>query len=166
METYYAGVKAREAWQVEKNVKMIIPRQGTKIHLENRINPDSNVFLFQKFYRLPNTFEVALLSDVTSRFPTNADLIEAAHDMAYHFDENHQAAVQNFESQFEKTFHLKKKNFPLAYQQFGHYALSNLMGGIGYFTGRNRIFAEREKEDRRPNVSLSESQIAHFAVGV
>lgn len=44
---------------------------------------------------------------------------------------------QNFHERFEKTFHLKEKGYDESHIKFGQLALSNMLGGIGYFYGES-----------------------------
>ncbi|XP_010725750.1 mannosyl-oligosaccharide glucosidase, partial [Meleagris gallopavo] len=48
----------------------------------------------------------------------------------------HQAA---FERRFEDTFGLERKGFPLSQRRFAQAALSNMLGGMGYFHGRSLV---------------------------
>ncbi|XP_048797679.1 mannosyl-oligosaccharide glucosidase isoform X2 [Lagopus muta] len=48
----------------------------------------------------------------------------------------HQAA---FERRFEETFGLERKGFPPSQRRFAQAALSNMLGGMGYFHGRSLV---------------------------
>uniref|UniRef100_A0A8C4UL00 Mannosyl-oligosaccharide glucosidase n=1 Tax=Falco tinnunculus TaxID=100819 RepID=A0A8C4UL00_FALTI len=47
--------------------------------------------------------------------------------------------VAAFEQRFEETFGLGRKGFPLPQQRFAQAALSDLLGGMGYFHGRSLV---------------------------
>ncbi|KAL5275817.1 MOGS family protein [Megaselia abdita] len=47
--------------------------------------------------------------------------------------------VANFDSKFESLYKLKSKNFSEEDISFAKYALSNLIGGIGYFYGASKV---------------------------
>ncbi|XP_025902952.1 mannosyl-oligosaccharide glucosidase [Nothoprocta perdicaria] len=51
-----------------------------------------------------------------------------------------------FERRFEDTFGLARKGFAPAQQRFAQAALSNLLGGVGYFHGRSVLQAEHAEE--------------------
>ncbi|NWI21744.1 MOGS glucosidase, partial [Crypturellus soui] len=50
------------------------------------------------------------------------------------------------ERRFEDTFALASKGFAPAQQRFAQAALSNLLGGIGYFHGRSVLQSEHTEE--------------------
>ncbi|MCO5560649.1 hypothetical protein L7F22_014266 [Adiantum nelumboides] len=62
---------------------------------------------------------------------------------------NNEIAKQElaFEKQFQQTFGLKEKGFKDRYLEAGRAALSNLLGGIGYFYGRSRIAVPFDPQD-------------------
>ncbi|NXI64496.1 MOGS glucosidase, partial [Anseranas semipalmata] len=43
------------------------------------------------------------------------------------------------EQRFEETFALERKGFPPAQRRFAQAALSNMLGGMGYFHGRSLV---------------------------
>lgn len=51
--------------------------------------------------------------------------------------------VEDFSVKFEKIFKLKEKGFKDEEIGFAHAALSNLLGGIGYFYGSSRVISDR-----------------------
>ncbi|XP_074721407.1 mannosyl-oligosaccharide glucosidase [Strix uralensis] len=50
-----------------------------------------------------------------------------------------------FESRFEETFGLARKGFPPAQRRFAQAALSDLLGGMGYFHGRSLVQGPRQE---------------------
>lgn len=53
---------------------------------------------------------------------------------------------QEFDVRFEKTFRLKEKGYTKAEIEFAQSALSNMVGGIGYFHGSSRVQSTYTKE--------------------
>ncbi|XP_061397950.1 mannosyl-oligosaccharide glucosidase [Musca vetustissima] len=50
-----------------------------------------------------------------------------------------QSHIAAFDKRFEDTFHLKAKGFSNEEIKFAKYALSNMLGGIGYFYGSSKV---------------------------
>ena len=46
---------------------------------------------------------------------------------------------QEFDTRFERVFHLQEKGFSTNEVEFAQYLLSNLLGGVGYFYGSSVI---------------------------
>nr|CAG4717372.1 unnamed protein product [Naegleria fowleri] len=106
--------------------------------LPNTIDDDSNVLVIQKIVRSPFDLNVVFLSheqhpDIFS----NYQIKEHALHHLEHFDENIKKLKGCFETKFEETFHLKDKNFNNDEKEMAMYALSNLVGGIGYYYGNS-----------------------------
>lgn len=90
--------------------------------------PRSHVLLHQVTLRLPARVEVTFESgSVRERRGALLGLALTA-ELA-----RHQAA---FERRFEETFGLERKGFPAPQRRFAQAALSNMLGGMGYFHGR------------------------------
>jgi len=90
--------------------------------------PRSHVLLHQVTLRLPARVEVTFESG-SVRERRGALLGPAlTAELA-----RHQAA---FERRFEETFGLERKGFPAPQRRFAQAALSNMLGGMGYFHGR------------------------------
>lgn len=53
---------------------------------------------------------------------------------------------QEFDDRFEKTFHLQEKGYTPDEVEFAQGALSNMIGGIGYFHGSSRVQSTHTKE--------------------
>ncbi|KAG2393859.1 hypothetical protein C9374_003623 [Naegleria lovaniensis] len=107
--------------------------------LPNTIDDDSNVLVIQKIVRSPFDLNVVFLSheqhpDIFSNYQIKEHALHHLH----HFDANIKKLKSCFETKFEETFHLKDKIFNSAGQdekEMAMYALSNLVGGIGYYYG-------------------------------
>lgn len=54
-----------------------------------------------------------------------------------------QKKTEEFDTKFEKVFKLKEKTFKDDEINFAQVALSNLLGGIGYFYGSSRVISDR-----------------------
>ena len=53
---------------------------------------------------------------------------------------------EKFATKFENKFKLKEKKFSPAAQNMAQFALSNLLGGIGFFTGQSIVKSYNNKE--------------------
>ena len=53
---------------------------------------------------------------------------------------------KNFRNEFESKFHLQEKGFTEDEQEFAMSAMSNLIGGIGYFYGSSKVQSIHNKE--------------------
>lgn len=54
--------------------------------------------------------------------------------------------IQEFDSRFESTFHLRDKGFNAAALDFARLAFSNMLGSVGYFYGSSRVQSKYTKE--------------------
>ncbi|XP_037937981.1 alpha-glucosidase 2 [Teleopsis dalmanni] len=59
--------------------------------------------------------------------------------IAREFTNNLQAKIAEFDNRFENTFQLRAKGFTADEIKFAKSALSNMLGGIGYFYGSSRV---------------------------
>ncbi|XP_038034801.2 mannosyl-oligosaccharide glucosidase [Anas platyrhynchos] len=93
--------------------------------------PRSHLLLHQVTLRLPARVEVTFESGSVRdrRGPLAGPALTA--ELA-----RHEAA---FERRFEETFGLERKGFPPAQRRFAQAALSNMLGGMGYFHGRSLV---------------------------
>jgi len=51
--TYFSGINLREVWQVEKHLRLILPKGSRRAQLENIIHPESSVYVLQRFKTAP-----------------------------------------------------------------------------------------------------------------
>ncbi|XP_035426916.1 mannosyl-oligosaccharide glucosidase [Cygnus atratus] len=93
--------------------------------------PRSHLLLHQVTLRLPACVEVTFESGSVRdrRGPLVGPALTA--ELA-----RHEAA---FERRFEETFALERKGFPPAQRRFAQAALSNMLGGMGYFHGHSLV---------------------------
>jgi len=137
--TYFSGVRLQEEWQVEKTLRIILPKGARRAQLENVVHPDSNVFVAQRFKKLPFEFEVVFVSNSKARFDSSASLNAYVQKLVDGHEVELQSRADEFDAKFEDTFKLKALGYSPEMTDMARVALSNMMGGIGYFHGHNRI---------------------------
>lgn len=97
-----------------------------------------NVHLIQKTFQGDFEFDVIFSSASIGKELTSADLTKEA-----------EISSKSFKERFAKVFELKAPFTAEKYQKFGKSMFSNLLGGIGYFHGRqviDRSYAEEYEE--------------------
>jgi mannosyl-oligosaccharide glucosidase len=62
---------------------------------------------------------------------------------------------QQFSDRFESTYKLKKKGFSQSQVEFGQMMLSNLIGGIGFFHGKQIVDRAMENQEELSPVDYS-----------
>lgn len=96
-------------------------------------------------------------------FGNENSLIEAARaKITSEFDVAYKAKQEQFFDLFEKKFQLReRKHFEQPELEFAQVALSNLIGGIGYFYGDSLVDLSQEKNDvtAAESSSLSEEDV-------
>ncbi len=90
-----------------------------------------NFLVRHVLFRLP--FEVEVLFQSESFADRKVDLSGSV------FEELFQQQQKAFDEKFENKFSLEKKNFSLQQISFAKAALSNMVGGIGYFYGKSKV---------------------------
>ncbi|XP_067154548.1 mannosyl-oligosaccharide glucosidase [Apteryx mantelli] len=93
--------------------------------------PRSHLLLHQVTLRLPCRVEVTFESGSVAGRPGPLAGPALTEELAEH--------VAAFERRFEETFSLGRKGFTPAQQRFAQAALSNMLGGMGYFHGRSIV---------------------------
>ena len=100
---------------------------------------EHNTFFIQLTLTQPQasetfSFDIIYQSDSSNK--------EREHDLTgFHFNEEITRLQKQFDERFENIFQLKNKaNLDAKKIQFARSTLSNLIGGISYFTGRNIFF--------------------------
>lgn len=116
----------------EKNSKkkrLVLP--GEMLRTSDGTVSSPNFVALQVTAQLP--FEVTLVYESES-FPARPDTL---------FGSNYEKELsrhrQNFNEKFENTFHLEEKGWKGEEIAFAKAALSNMVGGIGYFYGASRV---------------------------
>ncbi|NXU55680.1 MOGS glucosidase, partial [Turnix velox] len=93
--------------------------------------PRGRLLLHQVTLEPPGTLEVTFESGSVVERPGRLAGAELSAALAQH--------VAAFEQRFEKTFGLGRKGFPLQQQRFAQAALSDMLGGMGFFHGRSLV---------------------------
>lgn len=137
--TYFSGVRLSEEWQVEKTLRIILPKGARRAHLENVIHTDSNVFVAQRFNKVPFELDVVFIANSKARFDSAARLNAHVQKLVDEFDGELQKRSELFDAKFEETFKLTKAGYSTEMVNMAQVALSNMLGGIGFFHGHNRI---------------------------
>jgi mannosyl-oligosaccharide glucosidase len=141
--TYFSGVAINEVWQVEKHLRLILPKGSRRAQLENIIHPDSNTFVFQKFKSAPFEADVTFVGNAKRRFSSPNEIANAHQNLVKLLDSRVEEAKIQFDQRFEETFHLKQKGYNADQLLMAKTAFCNLIGGTGYFYGHNRIHIQR-----------------------
>lgn len=99
---------------------------------------DANFVAFQLTGELPFQIEVVFESDSSSH----------RHNMLMGetFTQELQKYSDQFDADFDEKFPLNKKGFSVAEVEFAKAALSNMVGGIGYFYGSSKVQGPANKE--------------------
>jgi len=154
---YFYGVKKNpsDVWKIHDDVKNMLGHQLERtlqdLHenqktisesdfpisvLPNTIEEDSNVLVIQKFLRSPFELDVAFLSheqhpDIFS----NYQIKEHGSKHMETFVNTIKEYRQCFENKFQERFNLKNRQLREGEKDMLMYALSNMVGGIGYYYG-------------------------------
>ncbi|OXA45619.1 Mannosyl-oligosaccharide glucosidase [Folsomia candida] len=103
--------------------------------LKNRNQPDSNPQNFLVYQvHVKGHFSMDIVYESESGVVPSKKLLSG--DM---YSEMLQSYRDRFSDKFETTFHLEKKGFNKTSIHFAKAALSNLIGGIGYFHGHSKV---------------------------
>lgn len=138
--TYFSGVRLSEEWQVEKTLRIILPKGARRAQLENVVHPDSNVFVAQRFKKLPFEFDVVFVSNSKQRFDSAASLNAYVQSLVSNYGDELKKRSDAFDAKFEETFKLTSVgHYSSEMVEMARVALSNMLGGIGFFHGHNRI---------------------------
>eukprot|EP01117_Protostelium_nocturnum_P003316 TRINITY_DN1427_c0_g3_i1.p1 TRINITY_DN1427_c0_g3~~TRINITY_DN1427_c0_g3_i1.p1 ORF type:complete len:801 (+),score=229.64 TRINITY_DN1427_c0_g3_i1:331-2403(+) len=108
--------------------------------LSNQIEKNSNLFVFQKVVTTPFQFDI-VFKTVDANEPRKDRNIEVPEDAltGQIYDDALSLHRKQFDDKFEETFELGKKGVNDAQQRFARETFSNLIGGIGYFYGRDIV---------------------------
>lgn len=98
-------------------------------------NPEPNFIAIQITAEVDFTLDITYQS--TSGFSLGESIPKPPTGRAY--QESLQAKITEFERRFEERFQLKKKGHSPEEVRFARNALSNMLGGIGYFYGSSRV---------------------------
>lgn len=98
-------------------------------------NPEPNFIAIQITAEVDFTLDITYQS--TSGFSLGESIPKPPTGRAY--QDSLQAKITEFERRFEDRFQLKKKGHSPEEVRFARNALSNMLGGIGYFYGSSRV---------------------------
>ncbi|KAH8387856.1 hypothetical protein KR093_009903 [Drosophila rubida] len=98
-------------------------------------NPEPNFIAIQFTAEVDFTLDITYQS--TSGFALGESITRPPTGRAY--SDSLQAKMTAFEQRFEQTFQLAAKGYGAEEVQFARNALSNMLGGIGYFYGASRV---------------------------
>lgn len=124
--------------KIKKDMKLIglqgiLPKRD-----ENQRELPTNLYIQQWTFQLPFemdvVFESASFTSRTQRLWGNI------------FTDAFKKFSDSFDKKFEERFPLKSKNFREEEQEFAQAALSNMVGGIGYFYGKSRVVSRYFKK--------------------
>ena len=107
----------------------------TLLTIREKSVKDANLIVYQLHLDFPFEVDLVFKSDSCSRKQKN----ELSGSVFTEEMLNHKI---KFDQRFEDTFGLKQKGFDDSYISFARAALSNLVGGIGYFNGRSWVTSE------------------------
>lgn len=120
-EIRYFGRQESNIMTVQHDVAKELRRSGGQL-IDNSMDPNSTLIVVQA--RLQLSQAVLDISFNEADFMT---------------DQAIQAEIQDYDDQFEKSFGLAEKSFNSSMIEFAQAALSNLVGGIGYFYGASKL---------------------------
>eukprot|EP01083_Nonionella_stella_P149558 475223_1 len=111
--------------------------------LPNSMEPSSNVVLVQKVFTLPFKFDLIFASKHIGR--EDIEDPEVLPDSA-RISALINAASERFTARFERVFGLDARGLSVESQKVAMAALSNMLGGIGYFHGTSQIRPRKFKK--------------------
>ncbi|KAK6635847.1 hypothetical protein RUM44_001101 [Polyplax serrata] len=121
--------------KVTKKRKFFLP--GEILQMANGERAQPNFVALHVTGKMP--FEVAFVFESDS-------FVDRPNTLKGHiYEEELRKHSKAFHQRFEKTFHLEEKNYRKAEIDFAKAALSNLIGGIGYFYGASRVQSSHTK---------------------
>ncbi|EDW36679.1 GL22561 [Drosophila persimilis] len=98
-------------------------------------NPEPNFIAIQITAEVDFTLDITYQS--TSGFTLSESIPKPPTGRSY--TESLQAKISEFDQRFEEKFQLKSRGYSLEEVRFARNALSNMLGGIGYFYGSSRV---------------------------
>jgi mannosyl-oligosaccharide glucosidase len=149
--THISGMKVSDVWRVQRYLRIFYYNHTQPPTLENVIRPNSNLFVIQKYFKLPFQMEITFVRTERDRFQDNNAFEQYISSITGpHFTQLQKERSKQFETKFDSIFRLSAKGFSKSQILFAQQTLSNLLGGIGYFYGRNRIWKQPVKEGEQP----------------
>uniref|UniRef100_A0A6A7G1H0 Mannosyl-oligosaccharide glucosidase n=1 Tax=Hirondellea gigas TaxID=1518452 RepID=A0A6A7G1H0_9CRUS len=133
-ETVFKGLRPfKSANSNQRDIRLV----GEFFHADD-MDREANFIVFQLTGELPFQIEVVYESDSFIQRPNMF--------MGETFTKELQKYSDNFDFEFDQKFPLQEKGFSAEKIDFAKAALSNMIGGIGYFYGASKVQAEPNKE--------------------
>lgn len=126
------------ATKSDQNKKYLGLQQDKSVALEN-----SNLIAFQVTGSIPFEFEV-IFESKSLREESRKEVAELS---GAEFDTVLADYYDKFVDRFETTFDLKSKNFSASALKMAQAAFSNLIGGIGFFSGQALVSSHKNNEE-------------------
>lgn len=90
------------------------------------------------------TLELPFVVEITFQSASDANMLDSISGPL--FSAELQKCLESFDNKFEEKFQLAAKGFSENQISFAQAALSNMVGGIGYFYGRSKVISQYYKE--------------------
>ncbi|KAL0487692.1 mannosyl-oligosaccharide glucosidase [Acrasis kona] len=122
----------------EKSQEELKSMNGPSIipSLPNTIDESSNLLVFQKIVKAPFQLDVSFISsEKNPEVFNNAQIKQQAKQAIDQFDKQITTHKQSFDQKLSDTFHINKTQFTNDQIEMASFAISNMIGSIGYFYG-------------------------------
>ncbi|XP_067934654.1 mannosyl-oligosaccharide glucosidase-like [Watersipora subatra] len=120
---------------VRYGLEMKHASHGEYVGLKGRFvpaqSPGPNMYVYQVTGLLPITIEVVYESDTFTDRPNSLQGSVLQTEIALR--------TQEFDKKFEKVFRLKEKGYSNEHIAFAQAAMSNMLGGVGFFFGSSKV---------------------------
>eukprot|EP00250_Pteridium_aquilinum_P016497 c23131_g1_i1 orf=429-2942(-) len=136
----YAGYSTAHMHNITDLVLQSLQFQARRtgiLQLPDNVQSSSNLAIFQVNGKVPFEVDFVFVSDAASNTTETQARVEqlSGSNLSNEIVERH----VSFEKHFQQTFHLEEKAFDDRYIEVAKAAVSNMLGGIGYFFGQSRI---------------------------
>lgn len=139
-DVHYAGYRTTHMHNMTQLVWQALLSQVRRIgdlHLLDAAQDSSNIAIFQFTSKLPFEVDLVYISGDTENLTDVKKRVKNLSGSKLGKESTEQAKL--FEDRFQETFHLQEKALDDRSMVVGRAALSNLLGGIAYFSGQSRI---------------------------
>lgn len=139
----YSGINVDEPWKLESHFRSHFKKdENGNFVMKNMEDSDKTTIAVLSSLSSPFTKDIVFLSNVKSRFGDFNGCLKHIKMLKSNYNNELESRKVNYISQFNKVFKLPEKGLSKGEISFARVLLSNLLGGIGYFQGRNRIYKE------------------------
>ena len=112
---------------------------------DNQIDNHANTYITTHFVDMPFEFEFEWSTIPEASNLADLDIYQDDHDISLPFESIINHRKNEFHEKFDEIFQLKKKGYKSKMRYFAKSALSNLIGGIGYFVGDQKyLFKQKD----------------------